>query len=163
MTHTALSGTRVSLRSVTDADRTFLIELYGSTRDEELSRVAWPEGQRAAFVLMQFEAQDTQYRANNPQASFDVIEVDGERAGRLYVDRRANDVRIIDVALLPGFRGRGVGGRLLVGLLEEAAATGRTASVHVEIHNRAASLYTRLGFVAVSERGLHRLMEWSAP
>lgn len=155
--------TLVTLRPVTDVDREFLVGLYGSTRDEELSQVRWPAGQREAFVRMQFDLQDVQYRTNNPDASFDVIEVDGRPAGRLYVDRRPADIRIIDLALLPEHRGAGIGGRLLAAVLDEAAATGRSASLHVELQNRAARLYARLGFVTVSEHGLHRLMEWRAP
>ena len=151
----------VVLRPVTAADRALLVELYGSTRDEELSQVVWAEGQREAFVLMQFEVQDTQYRANNPDATFDVIEVDGNPAGRLYVDRRADDIRIVDIALLPHFRGAGVGGHLIATLTDEAAATGRSVSIHVEVHNRAVALYRRLGFVTVGELGLYRRMEWT--
>lgn len=153
----------VELRPVTDADREFLVGVYASTRDEELSQVAWEPGQREAFVRMQFDAQDHQYRLSNPHGAFDVIEVDGRPAGRLYVDRRPTDIRIVDIALLPEFRGAGVGGRLLDRLMDEAAASGRTLSIHVEIHNRAAALYTRLGFVAVAEHGVYRRMEWTAP
>jgi ribosomal protein S18 acetylase RimI-like enzyme len=152
----------VLLRPATDADRDFLLGVYASTRDEELSQVPWAEGQREAFVEMQFDAQDTQYRMHNPAGSFDVIEVDGQPAGRLYVDRRPGDIRIVDVALLPQFRGRGVGARLVTGLIEEAVASRRTVSIHVEIHNRAAELYARLGFVVVAELGVYRRMEWRA-
>jgi ribosomal protein S18 acetylase RimI-like enzyme len=162
MTVTAPAISTVALRPATDADRDFLLALYASTRDEELSQVAWPEGQREAFVQMQFDLQDQQYRGNNPDGSFDVVEVDGQRAGRLYVDRRDDDIRIVDVALLPAFRGSGIGRRLISEVLDEARASGRTVSIHVEVHNRAARLYERLGFVAVSERGVYRLMEWSA-
>lgn len=154
---------QVTLRAATADDREFLIGVYGSTRDEELSQVAWADGQREAFVRMQFDAQDAQYRTHNPHGSFDVIEVGGRPAGRLYVDRRTDDVRIVDIALIPEFRGAGIGGRMIARLMDEAAASGRTLSIHVEIHNRAAALYERLGFVPVSERGVYRLMEWSAP
>jgi ribosomal protein S18 acetylase RimI-like enzyme len=152
----------VSLRPVTDADREFLLTLYGSIRDEELSQVAWVEGQREAFLRMQFDLQDTQYRVDNPEGSFDVIEIGGRRAGRLYVDRRVDEIRIVDIALLPEFRGVGVGGRLIGGILDEARGSRRKASIHVEIHNRAMSLYTRLGFAPVAEHGVYRLMEWRA-
>lgn len=154
------SAGRVTLRPVTADDREFLIGVYGSTRDEELSQVAWADGQREAFVRMQFDAQDTQYRLHNPRGSFDVIEVDGRPAGRLYVDRRPDDIRIIDIALIPEFRGEGIGGQLIARVLDEAAASGRTVSIHVEIHNRAAELYARMGFVAVAELGVYRRMEW---
>lgn len=150
----------VDLRPVTDADREFLLEVYGSTRAEELAQVEWAEGQRAAFVRMQFDAQDADYRRRNPTGTFDVVLVDGRPAGRLYVDRRAGEIRIIDIALLPEHRGAGVGARLLAQVMDEASSSNRKVSIHVEIHNRAAELYGRLGFRVVAERGVHRLMEW---
>jgi ribosomal protein S18 acetylase RimI-like enzyme len=152
----------VALRPVTDDDRDFLVRVYGSTRDEELSQVEWVEGQREAFVRMQFDAQDREYRKHNPNGSFDVIEVDGRLAGRLYVDRRPGDIRIVDISLLPEFRGAGIGKRLIEQLMDEAAASGRILSIHVEIHNRAAQLYQRLGFVVAADLGVYRRMEWSS-
>jgi ribosomal protein S18 acetylase RimI-like enzyme len=153
----------VALRAATESDREFLVGVYGSTRDEELSVVEWAPGQREAFVRMQFDAQDEEYRRRNPQGTFDVIELGGRRAGRLYVDRRPDDIRIVDIALLPEFRDAGVGGQLIAQLMDEAAASDRKLSIHVEIHNRAAELYDRLGFAVVDERGLYRRMEWVAP
>jgi ribosomal protein S18 acetylase RimI-like enzyme len=153
---------QVALRAVTDADRDFLVGVYGSTRDEELSQVVWPDGQREAFVRMQFEAQDTDYRARNPHGTFDVIEVGGRPAGRLYVDRRPGEIRIVDIALLPEFRAGGVGEHLIGLLQQEAAASECILSIHVEVHNRAAGLYDRLGFTVASERGVYRRMEWTA-
>jgi ribosomal protein S18 acetylase RimI-like enzyme len=152
----------VTLRAATDADREFLVDVYGSTRDEELSQVVWPDGLREAFVRMQFDAQDAEYRQRNPNGSFDVIEVGGRPAGRLYVDRRSGDIRIVDIALLPEFRGSGVGGQLIASLMDEAASSGCKLSIHVEIHNRAADLYTRMGFVVMAEGQVYNLMEWTA-
>jgi ribosomal protein S18 acetylase RimI-like enzyme len=154
---------QVVLRPSTDADREFLVGVYGSTRDEELSQVAWAPGEREAFVRMQFDAQDSEYRRHNPHGTFDVIAVDGRPAGRLYVDRRPTDIRIVDISLLPEFRGRGVGGRLIAALMEEAAASARSLSIHVEVHNRAARLYERMGFVVAAEHGVYRRMDWSGP
>jgi ribosomal protein S18 acetylase RimI-like enzyme len=152
---------QVALRPVTDADREFLVGLYGSTRDEELSQVLWAPGQREAFVRMQFTAQDTEYRRHNPDGAFDVIEVDGRPVGRLIVDRRPGDIRIVDISLVPEARGAGIGSRLVGGLVEEAAATGCIVSIHVEVHNRAAELYARLGFAVAAEHGVYRRMEWT--
>jgi len=160
---TSTRAAHVALRPVADDDREFLVGLYGSTRAEELSQVTWAPGQREWFVRMQFDAQDASYRAQNPDGAFDVIEVDGRRAGRLYVDRRPDEIRIVDISLLPEHRGAGTGSRLIAALQEEAAASGRVLSIHVELHNPAAELYTRLGFVVVSERGVYRRMEWRAP
>ena len=151
----------VALRPATNADREFLVGVYSSTRADELAQVAWTDARREAFLRMQFDLQDRQYRATNPDASFDVVEIDGRAAGRLYVDRRVDDIRIVDIALLPEFRGAGIGTRLVAGVLDEAAASRRSVSIHVEVHNPAARLYARLGFVAFAEHGLYRRMEWS--
>ena len=75
--------------------------------------VDWDEPTKRAFVEHQFTAQDEHYRSNYPGATLDVIEVDGERAGRLYVHRGTGDIRIMDIAVAPEFRGRGLGTELL--------------------------------------------------
>jgi ribosomal protein S18 acetylase RimI-like enzyme len=151
----------VSLRPTTAADRPHLLAVYGSTRTEELDRVEWAPGQREWFLEMQFDAQDREYRRANPVGTFDVIEVDGRPAGRLYVDRRPGDLRIVDISLLPEFRGRGIGQGLIARLQREATVEGRIVSIHVEITNRAARLYERLGFVIAEDLGVYRRMEWT--
>ena len=153
----------VRLRPATDADREFLIDLYGSVRAEELALVTWAPGQREAFIRMQFAAQDTEYRRHNPHGTFDVIEFHSEPVGRLYVDRRPTEIRIVDISLLPQFRGAGIGSGLLDDLMREAAASDRRLTIHVEINNRAGTLYTRLGFVEAARQGPYRRMEWVAP
>jgi ribosomal protein S18 acetylase RimI-like enzyme len=151
----------ILLRPTTDADRELLLAVYASTRVEELDQVPWAPGAREAFLEMQFTAQDHEYRRLNPRGSFDVIEVDGRPAGRLYVDRRPGDLRIVDIAVLPEFRNRGIGRRLVEELQQQAAAEGRIVSIHVEAHNRAAGLYERLGFVLAEDLGVYRRMEWT--
>jgi ribosomal protein S18 acetylase RimI-like enzyme len=147
------------LRPVSDADRAFLVELYGSTREDELDQISWAPGTRESFVEQQFSAQDAHYRANYPGATLDVIEVDGAPAGRLYVHRGPSDIRIMDIALAPGFRGRGIGTALLRALMDEADASRRKLSIHVEKNNPARTLYDRLGFEPAGEHGVYVLME----
>jgi ribosomal protein S18 acetylase RimI-like enzyme len=149
----------VRLRAVGDADRPFLVDLYGSVRAPELDRVAWDDATKRAFVEQQFAAQDAHYRAHYPGATLDAIEVGGVRAGRLYVHRGDSDIRIMDIAVAPGFRGRGIGTQLLRELIDEADASGRKLSIHVEMNNPARTLYDRLGFVPVGEHGVYLLME----
>jgi ribosomal protein S18 acetylase RimI-like enzyme len=149
------------LRPATEADRQFLLDLYATTRADELALVDWDDATKRAFVEHQFSAQDEHYRANYPGATLDVIEVDGERGGRLYVYRGKDDIRIMDIAVAPEFRGRGIGTALIEELIAEARASGRSVSIHVEMQNPARSLYERLGFVPVGEHGVYVLMEWS--
>lgn len=161
MTPLLTSRGSVHLRPATDDDREFLMGLYGSVRAEELAMVSWEKGQQEAFVQMQFDAQDAEYHRNNPNGSFDVIELQGRPVGRLYVDRRPTEIRIIDISLVPQARGAGIGSDLLAELMQEATSSGRMLTIHVEIGNRAGTLYTRLGFVEVARRGPYRRMQWS--
>jgi ribosomal protein S18 acetylase RimI-like enzyme len=121
--------------------------------------VPWDETQKDAFLRMQFDAQDAWWREHYVEATFDVILVDGEPAGRLYVHRGPSDIRIVDIALLPEHRGRGVGGTLVRDLLAEADAAGKSVTIHVERMNPALRLYERLGFSVAEDKGVYLFLE----
>jgi len=110
---------------------------------------------------MQFAAQHDYYHEHYADAAFQLVLCDGQPAGRLYVARWPWEMRIIDIALLPEYRNRGIGGLLIEQLLDEAARTGKRVSIHVERFNPALHLYARLGFRQIAERGLYLLMEWT--
>jgi len=152
----------LSLRPACDADAETLLAIYASTRADELARTDWDADQKAAFVAMQFQAQSAHYRGNYRGAEFYLILVDGEPAGRLYLHRRDGDLRIMDIALLPGHRGRGIGTACLRALQAAAAAEGIGLSIHVETFNPARRLYQRLGFRPAAEAGVYILMQWAA-
>jgi ribosomal protein S18 acetylase RimI-like enzyme len=149
-----------SLRVVEPADMPFLEAVYASTRAEELAQTDWSAEQKAAFCRQQFLAQDAHYRQHYPTAEFSVIEVGGERVGRLYVARWEKEIRIMDIAVLPEFRRKGMGTKFLRELQEEAKAAGKALSIHVEKFNRALGLYERLGFTRKEDREVYWLLEW---
>jgi len=142
----------VTLRPITDADLGFLLQLYATTRADELAQVPWTDEQKAAFVVQQFEAQHTWWQEHYTGARFDLVLVDGEPAGRLYVDVWAREIRIVDIALMPAYRGGGIGSMLLRRVFAAGDAAGKPVSIHVEVFNPARRLYDRLGFV---EKGAH--------
>jgi ribosomal protein S18 acetylase RimI-like enzyme len=151
--------TDLSCRPARDEDAAFLYQVYAGTRAEELAVVPWDAAQKEAFLRMQFHAQHTYYHAHYPGASYQVVLHEGRPVGRLYVDRRPEEIRIIDIALLPEHRNRGLGGRLLYKLFEESARAGKPIRIHVEAFNRAMRLYQRLGFVKIGDAGVYHLME----
>ena len=155
-------GEQVALRAATPEDEPFLLAVYASTRADELALVDWSDEQKAAFLQMQFTAQHRYYREHYADATFDVVLCDGEPAGRLYVARWPTEIRIIDIALLPVYRNRGIGAWLLERLLVEAAEANKRVSIHVERFNPALRLYARLGFQPIADLGVNLLMEWSA-
>lgn len=150
---------RLNFCPIRETDRAFLERLYADTRTEELALTGWSETQKQAFLRQQFEAQHTFYRQHFADARFDLILLDDQPVGRFYVDRRADEIRIIDIALLPEYRGQGIGGRLLRELLAEAATAGQPLRIHVERYNPALRLYQRLGFRSVGDNGVYFLME----
>lgn len=155
---------RIALRPVDETDHERLAALYASTRAEEVAQVTtWTDEQREAFLRFQFEAQTAYYAEAYPRAERSIVEVDGEWAGRLYLDRRADEIRVVDIALLPAFRGRGIGTWLLRQVFEQAAAADRLVRIHVEKHNPARELYLRLGFAVIEDKGVYDFLEWRAP
>jgi ribosomal protein S18 acetylase RimI-like enzyme len=149
----------IALRPAQDADQGFLAAVYASTRTEDLAAMGFSTELKAAFLAQQFEAQRVHYANHFSGASHDIVLVDGKAGGRLIVDRRADEIRIVDLALIPAQRSRGVGGRLLQAILDEADAAGVVVRFHVERFNRAVRLYERLGFTIVSDDGAHLLVE----
>lgn len=151
----------LTFRSITDADHPFLKQVYASTREEELTVVPWSEEQKQAFLEFQFNAQHTFYQTQFGDAAFWVIEQAGVPIGRLYLDRRADEIRIIDIALLPAYRDRGIGTALLNAVLAEGQDKNQPVTIHVERNNRALHLYRRLGFVQKGDESIYYLMQWT--
>ena len=150
----------VSLRPAAPGDDEFLLAVYASTRADELAQVPWSDEQKAAFVRMQFDAQRRDYDARYPGAQYDVILLDARPVGRLWVGRDREEIRLLDIALLPEEQNRGVGGALISRLIEEARAGVKVLRHMVFIMNPDAQrFYERLGFRVFEELGAYRHME----
>ena len=158
-----MSQTNLALRPITPEDEAFLCRLYASTRQEEMKQSGWPQQQIDEFLAFQHKAQHTFYMENFAGSAFDIIMEGDTPIGRLYVDRRPGEIRIVDIALLPEHRGKGVGSRYLKQLMTEAGSQNKPVRIHVEMNNPALSLYKRLGFQHIEEQGVYYLMEWKPP
>src|SRR5215831_17926355 len=152
----------VSFRPIRPDDETFLYEVYASTRTEELAVVDWDEAQKAAFLHMQFAAQHQFYQEHYTKTDFLVILRDAVSVGRLYVARWQDEIRIVDIALLPPYRHAGIGTAILRDLLAEAAIAHKPVRIHVEQCNPALRVYARLGFAPIADKGVSLFMEWSS-
>lgn len=156
----ALLAQGFALRPETDADIPFLMRLFASTREEELAQVPWSAEEKQAFLAQQFHAQRHHYRNYIDGCVFGVIEHNGEPAGRIYLHERPLHLHLVDVALLPAWRGRGVGTALLEALQEVGRRSGRRVTIFVEKFNSALRLYRRLGFTGIADHGVYLEMEW---
>lgn len=151
----------VTFRDIQEPDLPFLRRVYASTREDELALVDWSGAEKDAFLNQQFHAQHVYYQQQFPDASYQVIVAGTDPAGRLYLDRRSDELRIIDIAILPEYRNQGIGSAILRDLLSEAAAAHKPVRIHVEMHNRALRFYERLGFRRSDAYGVYYLMEWT--
>lgn len=154
----AIDTKAVCLRPEAEADRDFLFQVFASTREVEMNLFDWDGPQKEAFLRQQFQAQYSHYHAHYAGADFNIIECDGRSVGRLCVNRTGHEIRIVDISLLPEFRGQGIGTSLLEEIFEEGTVSGFAVSLHVEKHNPAQSLYRRLGFEIIEDQGIYWLM-----
>jgi len=151
------------LRDAEPGDRAFLLALYASTREEEMAQAGWPESVREIFVRMQFEAQATDYAHRHPASRCQVVELQGCPIGRLWLAHGDAALRVLDISLLPGLRGRGLGTLLLQRVIAEAGAHGLPLELQVAVGNPARRLYERLGLRPVGEPNVYQAMRWAPP
>ena len=156
----ALLSQGFALRPETDADIPFLRRLYTSTRAAELELTNWSDAQKLAFTDNQFDFQRQHYRTYYSATEWSVLEDNGVPIDRLYLERRATTLLVIDIAMLPQWRGRGLGAAIMEWVCAQAHAAGKSVTVAVEKNNRAQTLYRRLGFREIADHGVHWDMEW---
>jgi GNAT superfamily N-acetyltransferase len=156
-------GQPLRLRPAAADDYEFLLSIYASTRAEELAQVAWADEQKEAFLKSQFDLQRQEYENRFPDAEYNVIMIGDNPAGRIWIGRDAEQIRLLDIALLPEFQNRGAGTLLLRVLLDESKEAGKPLRHMVFVLNDDAHrFYERLGFVVVEDFGAYKHMEWKS-
>lgn len=149
----------VQLRPVVPLDDDFLGALYAASRAEEVAAGGWSAEFTDIFLAGQRTAQEAHYRATHPSSQHHIIVVGSRAIGRLWVDRDAHRILLVDISLISDARGRGIGSGLIGDLIAEANERNITVELSVATHNeRAAILYGRLGFVEVRRSATHAVM-----
>jgi GNAT superfamily N-acetyltransferase len=156
-----MNASELTLRPATDADYDFMRRLYGSGREEEMQRFPFDDAQKEVFLDQQFAAQFEHYGIHYPTCERNIIEKDGHPLGRLWIDEWRDQIRLVDIALMPEHRGSGIGSRLLHEVLDRGTKAGKPVTIHVEAFSPALRLYQRLGFEKVDTNGVYFLMRWT--
>lgn len=155
------STVRFARRPETPADEAFRLALFRASRGPGWDQVALPPDMLTMIMAQQFHAQTQGYRAAYPDARLEIIVVEAIPIGRLATHRGADAVQLIDIALTPEWRGRGVGTAILDGLMDEARALDVPLALRVARDNLAAQrLYHRLAFVATAADETHLTLVW---
>jgi GNAT superfamily N-acetyltransferase len=153
----------VTLRSERPEDEAFLLEVYASTRQEEMQLAGWDSATQTLFIKMQFNAMRRGYASMFSDAEFSIILSEGKPIGRILVHRAHREIRLVDLALMPDWRDRGIGTGLLQSLQTEARQNGWPVRLQVLKMNRAARLYERLAFVRTGGDQMYDHLEWHPP
>lgn len=151
---------QLRLQAASIADEPFLFSVYASTRAEEIAAVPWNDEQKNLFLQSQFRAQQQYYLERYPQASLSVIKLKNESIGRLYIAELADEIRIVDITVLPEFQKRGIGTKLVGDILKTGAETQKPVQIYIENFNPSAKFFAKFGFAPISEHGIHVLWCW---
>jgi ribosomal protein S18 acetylase RimI-like enzyme len=154
----------VRLRPEQEHDHAFRFALFCETHCAQFALLPLEPAALEQLLSLQFRAQTASYRANFPNARFDVIELEHQPVGRIVVDRPGDHLHIVDQAISAPLRNRGLGSTIMQALMDEANQAGQMVRLKVAVANQGAMrLYRRLGFVPVVTEPLYIEMQWPAP
>ena len=151
-------NTPISFRRCTDADLNFLFRVFASTR-QDITFSTIPEQQKQMLMQQQFQAQTLHYAKEFGSADFLIVMQGKAQIGRLTVNRSDDEIRVVDIAILPEWRGKGIGTKIISDLLNEGHVSDKPVRLHAEKAQRVVDFYKRLGFVVVNELEMHFFME----
>ncbi len=150
---------QTSIRLAAPHDDPGLRALYRSTRADELEAVGWEAGMIDAFCDLQYDMQQAHYGRTFPNLERRVVvDVADSVVGQVAVDRQPDLYTLVDISVLPPSRGRGLGTRLLGGVIEVADDAAVPVALTVSKGSPARSLYERHGFRIQASTDLHHHM-----
>jgi RimJ/RimL family protein N-acetyltransferase len=152
------------LRPERDDDQAFRFRLFCDSRPAEFALLPLDPAAMAQLMRLQFQAQTVSYRADFASARFDIIELDHRPVGRIVVDRPGDQLHIVDQAIVPPLRNRGLGTTIMQALMDEARRIRLPLRLKVASTNDPSMrLYLRLGLVPIATEPFYIEMEWRAP
>lgn len=150
----------LSLRPMGNSDKAFVESLYRSTRDD-LRMIDAEEDFIEGLIEMQQNAQTEGYGDMFPNAMYFVAEYHNERVGRVVLDFGQNEIRVVDIALIPAARGKGYGNQILQAVQLTASKVMAPVALSVRFDNiHAKQLYARLGFMVEEAQIPYERMVW---
>lgn len=142
-------------------DNPFLLQLYASSRADEVQAWGWNEATLNAFLEMQWKAQQQHYTSRYPEAEHLIIYSHQIRVGRMMFSHTPRRLTLVDITLLPEYRNQKIGTQLLQQLQYKASSLSIPLQLSVLRMNPAYRLYQRLGFNCIGSNDLYHFLEWT--
>jgi ribosomal protein S18 acetylase RimI-like enzyme len=136
----------------TNADIDALMALRKATMLPHLHRAGAPSDDAALLARVTYRLEDAQ-----------LVYLNGEAVGLVKAHREGSVWHLIQVQVAPQWQGKGLGEKLVRGVLEQAAQHGSSVVLDVLFDNPAKRLYDRLGFVVEQRGAMEYRMRWSPP
>ena len=156
-----MASSAFSLRSVTDDDASFLLDLFSETHRSEYKGLSLPITQLEAILQMQFQAQKADYSLRHPEAIHEVIEIEGMAGGQWMWVEKNDHLLYIDISISKKFRNQGIASRLTKNLMKMSAQKKLPLRGYVALNNpKAIALWQRLGFDTVGSNQTHLAIEF---
>jgi ribosomal protein S18 acetylase RimI-like enzyme len=151
----------VHLRCAGREDDALLFALFAADKAAEFAAIGLPEEQYRPLLEMQYRGRAMTHSVRYPEAEdWIVCAPDGTAIGGYLLAKTSREARLMDLAVLPQWRGRGIGTRVLLELMRQSAMARVPLRLQVMKGNRAVRLYARLGFRVVDEDEITYEMIW---
>jgi len=152
------------LRPSTPQDEPLLFELFAAEKAAEFTAIGLTEAQYRPLLEMQYRGRAISYSAQHPEAESWIIclqqAAEATAVGQYLLVKTPQGSRIVDLAVLPQYRGQGIATQVLEQLALQSADSEEALSLRVMKGNRAIQLYARLGFHVVNEDEISYEMYW---
>jgi ribosomal protein S18 acetylase RimI-like enzyme len=152
----------LTLRPTRTDDQEFLYRLFSLVYSEKLQLVPLSAEEKKTLVELMYQGFTRHYDSLAPASDDRLVLLNNESIGRMILLQTREEIRLADLAILPQYRGIGIGSALISQLQTESLMSKRPVHLQVGRFDRALRLYQRLGFYKIDTIGPYLHLEWSS-
>ena len=150
----------ISLSQVEPSHTEFLLKLFTECRPDLDSIMNVSREQKESIIYQQFALEHHQLIQMYPEAELNIVMIDKEPVGRVYINYGVAKDRILQIGLLKKYRGFGIGRKIVAMVIDKAFNKRKTVSLQVAWFNQGAyGFYEKLGFKVIENNGVFYEME----
>ncbi|GAA0381834.1 GNAT family N-acetyltransferase [Bacillus horti] len=150
----------LELQELIQEDESTLFQLYVASRKGEFANLGWSECEIENLLQVQYTAQQNSYQQLFPQAKMDMVKHKNIPIGRMITNTTQHALHLVDIFIIPEYRGKEFGTALLRILQDRASKRALPIQLQVLMGNPAQRLYERCGFYVTAEQAPSLTMQW---